>query len=268
VARIFPAAKRAAKLRAAAEAAAAVRAGGESNCVQFAPGRRFTLERHFDADGAYLLTAVEHEARVTGDYRADAQDDALDYRNRFTAAPEGLPFRPPRVTPRPIIAGTQTATVVGPPGSQIFLDKYGRVKVQFPWDRQGQANADSSCWIRVAQIWAGKTWGAFFWPRVGHEVVVAFEEGDPDQPIIVGSVYNAANMPPLTLPDEAMRCGIKSCTFAGDPALAFNAVIFHDVPGTEYLQVHSETFQMENTESARYQHTPAGRFTFLGSFPG
>ncbi len=98
--------------------------------------------------------------------------------------------------------GTQTAVVVGQPGEEIFTDKYGRVKVQFHWDREGKNNADSSCWIRVASTWAGKQWGMIHIPRIGQEVLVDFLEGDPDQPVIVGSVYNADMMPPYTLPDE------------------------------------------------------------------
>jgi len=112
--------------------------------------------------------------------------------------------------------------VVGPADEEIFTDKYGRVKVQFPWDRQGKNDPDSSCWIRVGQIWAGKRWGASFWPRVGQEVIVAFEEGDPDQPVIVGSVYNADQMPPYLGdgPDPRHKkdnkvSGIKSNTTPG-----------------------------------------------------
>ncbi len=109
--------------------------------------------------------------------------------------------RPRRITPRPF-CGLQTAKVVGPAGEEIFTDKHGRVKVQFPWDRQGQSNANSSCWLRVSQILASSSLGAMSLPRVGDEVVVDFLEGDPDQPLIVGRVYNGANVPPLALPDE------------------------------------------------------------------
>ena len=145
-----------------------------------------------------MLTRIEHDAHLEGDYRS-YQELTFKYGNRFTCIPGALPYRPQRVTKKPTIAGVQTATVVGPAGEEIFCDKYGRVKVQFNWDRAGKKDANSSCWLRVAQVWAGNGWGAFFWPRVGHEVVVTFEEGDPDQPVIIGSVYNAENMPPLAL---------------------------------------------------------------------
>ena len=120
-----------------------------------------------------------------------ASEAAFHYENRFRCLPLEAPFRPPRETPRPVVHGTQTAVVVGPPGEEIFTDKYGRIKVQFHWDRQGKSDADSSCWVRVATAWAGQQWGMVHIPRVGQEVVVAFEEGDPDRPIAVGSVYNA-----------------------------------------------------------------------------
>src|SRR5262249_39812223 len=154
-----------------------------------------------NADGKYILIEVEHAASIEGSY-VGGQTRPLTYRNRFVCLPAALPFRPPRRTPRARVEGTQTAVVVGPPGEGIFTDKHGRVKVQFRWDRQGKNDADSSCWVRVATLWAGKQWGMVHIPRVGQEVIVAFEEGDPDTPIIVGSVYNAADMPPYTLPDN------------------------------------------------------------------
>ena len=156
--------------------------------------------------------------------------------------------------------------MVGPPGAEIFLDKYGRVKVQFHWDRHGKNNVDSSCWIRVAQVWAGKRWGAFFWPRIGHEVVVVFEEGDPDRPLIIGSVYNAQNMPPMELPSAHTLGGIKSCIFTGSPGANFNAILFHDRPGEEYVHIHSEKHEMSNSETNRYQYVKKAQFNFHGDF--
>src|SRR5262249_53687904 len=141
------------------------------------------------------------------------------YSNTFTAVPFGLPFRPARRTPKPVIHGTQTAIVVGKKDDEIAVDKYRRGKVQFFWDRQGASDRGSSWWVRVAQAWAGKRWGASFWPRVGQEVVVSFLEGDPDRPLIVGSVYNAEQMPPYLgngpdpkHPDDKKLSGIKACS--------------------------------------------------------
>jgi type VI secretion system secreted protein VgrG len=121
--------------------------------------------------------------------------------------------------------------------------------------------------VRVAQVWAGNGWGAFFWPRVGHEVVVAFEDGDPDQPLVVGSVYNANNMPPVALPLDQMLAGIKSCIYQGKPASNFNALVFHDQPGTGYVHLHSETGQVTHSETTNFRRQPAGSVSVTGTFP-
>ncbi|MBV9671381.1 MAG: type VI secretion system tip protein VgrG, partial [Verrucomicrobia bacterium] len=181
--------KRTAEIRIQTEAYQSLRVHGSSTCPQFLPGHTFTLQRHFNGDGDYLLTSVEHFGTVGSAYRSGPLA-AQPYQNTFSCIPATLPLRPLRITSKPIIHGTQSAYVVGPDGNEIFTDKYGRVKVQFHWDRTGKYDAESSCWIRVAQAWAGRRWGACFWPRIGQEVIVAFEEGDPDQPIIVGSVYS------------------------------------------------------------------------------
>jgi len=237
---------RAARVRMEEEEAASLEITGAGDCANFAAGHRFTLREHFDADGAYLLTGVEHTARMGG-FRS-GEEESFRYENRFTCIPEDLTYRPRRMTPVPVIAGVQTATVVGPKDKEIFCDKYGRVKVQFHWDREGKMDADSSCWVRVAQLWAGKGWGAFFWPRIGHEVVVAFEDGDPDQPLIVGSVYNAANMPAYTLPKHDHYGGIRSATVRGRAAEHFNGIVFNDTKGYEHLSIHSERNMSLNTE--------------------
>ena len=162
----------------------------------------------------------------------------------------------------------QTATVVGPEGEEIFCDKYGRVKVQFHWDREGKKDADSSCWIRVAPDLGRQAAGArSFWPRIGHEVVVAFEEGDPDQPIIVGSVYNAENMPPFTLPGDMLVNGIKSCSEHGVPHNSFNALIFYDKPGNEHTQIHSEKHQIFTNETSKHNLVGKAHATIVGGLP-
>src|SRR5262249_28155886 len=154
---------------------------GAGHCRHLASGHRFAVSGHFNADGSYVILNVDHEARPGGDYRSGLGPETT-YRNRFECIPAGTPYRPPRATPKPVGQGPQTAVVVGPPGEEIFTDKYGRVKVQFHWDREGRHDADSSCWIRVGTTWAGQGWGAIHIPRIGHEVIVAFEEGDPDRP--------------------------------------------------------------------------------------
>jgi type VI secretion system secreted protein VgrG len=252
------------RLRMEQEEVNGLRIEGKSDCAQFTSGYKFTLERHFDADAGYLLTRVEHDANDEG-YRSEHPDVAqFKYENRFTCIPEALRFRPQRVTEVPVIAGMQTATVVGPPGEEIWVDKYGRVKIQFHWDREGKMNADSSCWVRVAQIWAGNKWGAFFWPRIGHEVVVIFEEGDPDQPLITGSVYNADNMPWFKLPINKQLAGIKSASEHGSAKHNYNGVIFNDIKGKEHLSIHSENNLSLNSEKSKMLHAGAHKGERVG----
>ncbi len=273
--KIFTDKDRTVRLRMELEEMLSLRVEGESYCFHFVPGHAFTLTKHFDADDRYLLTRVEHEGSLEGDYRS-GDDLAFAYKNRFRCIPTALPYRPPRVTPRPEIAGTQTATVVAPPGEEIFCDKYGRVKVLFHWDRQGKKDPTASCWIRVAQPWAGKGWGSFFWPRAGHEVVVSFEEGDPDQPVIVGSVYNGENPTPFPLPIRNQLGGIKSASVRGNFNQNFNGVIFCDEKGTERLVLHSERNMTFNTEydqtfaggRNRHEGVPGSSLVTVGCLPG
>ena len=240
---IFQDNERTAAIRIQQEAARALSITGKSTCRQFTAGHKFTLERHFNADGAYVLTHVGHSATM-GDTYTTGSDTSPIYENTFECIPIALPFKPAQATPRPRIEGTQTAVVVGNPGDEIFTDKYGRVKVQFPWDRQGKKNADSSCWVRVATLWAGKNWGMIHIPRVGQEVVVSFEEGDPDRPLIVGSVYNADMMPPFDLPSGKVKSGIKSDSTIGGGG--YNEFTFDDTKGKEEITVHAQ-YDMDTT---------------------
>jgi type VI secretion system secreted protein VgrG len=271
--RIYEDRDRTVKIRMEQEAVAALEIRGTSYCGHFAAGHKFTLQRHFDANGPYVLTGIEHDARLSG-YRS-GEESEFHYENHFTCIPSALRYRPQRVTPKPVIAGIQTATVVGPEGEEIFCDKYGRVKVQFHWDREGKKDANSSCWLRVAQVWAGKGWGGFFWPRIGHEVVVSFEEGDPDQPLITGSVYNAENMPPFSLPKLRAFGGIKSCSVQGDSGKNYNGIMFVDSAGHEHLVVHSERHMVIYAEydktfrAGRHQaeRVPGARTVTVGGLP-
>ena len=221
------------------ETAPAISISGQSTCRQFTAGCKFTLDRHFNANGSYVLTQVSHLATM-GDTYTGGSDTSPFYENSFQCIPAALPFRPARTTPRPTVEGTQTAVVVGNAGDEIFTDKYGRVKVQFPWDRQGQNDANSSCWVRVATLWAGKQWGIIHIPRVGQEVIVAFEEGDPDRPIVVGSVYNAENMPPYTLPDNKTQSGYLSRSTLNGTDQNFNQLRFEDKKDSEEIYFHAE----------------------------
>ena len=237
--KIFEDNARAAALRMQEEAARGVTIRGEGHARALTPGSTFELDGHPNANGSYLLTAVSFEALQDLDYRT-RQATGREFRNQFTCMPLTLPFRPERKTPRPTIHGTQTAIVVGPAGEEIFTDKYSRVKAQFHWDREGKNDGGSSCWIRVATPWAGTNWGMIHIPRVGQEVIVAFEEGDPDRPIIVGSVYNAREMPPYGLPANKTQSGIKSrSTLKGTPQ-NFNEIRFEDKKDAEEIYIHAE----------------------------
>jgi type VI secretion system secreted protein VgrG len=217
-------------------------AAGISDCCTLTPGYRFQLKNHPNKEfnAKYIVLSVRHDAEQAPDYIVgDTNPNA--YINEFTCLPHGAgspEFRPALKTPKPILHGSQTAFVVGPTGEEIFTDKYGRVKVQFHWDRQGKVNPDSSCWVRVAQAWAGNLWGTMFIPRIGMEVIVHFLEGDPDQPIITGCVYNPDAMPPYTLPDEKTKSTIKSNSSKGGGG--FNEFRIEDKKGEEQIFIHGE----------------------------
>ena len=241
--KIFEDNSRTVAIRAQQEQAEAVRTFGAGTAHQLTAGHKFTVEKHFDADGDYVLLEVTHDARVAANYRS-GEGEVVEYSNRFSCLPRAIPYRPQRLTPRPTVHGSQTAVVVGPAGDEIFCDKYGRVKVQFHWDRQGKNDADSSCWIRVATIWAGKGYGIINVPRIGQEVIVDFLEGDPDQPIVVGSVYNADQMPAFGLPAKNMVMGFKSNSTPGGGG--YNEMTMDDTKGTEKITIHGQ-FDMNTT---------------------
>jgi type VI secretion system secreted protein VgrG len=215
---------------------------GSSNCRSFASGYKFHLDEHSrkDQDGDYLLTDLTHSASVGDSYSASGDDAKETYTNHFTCIPLAVPFRPQRLTPKPVVQGPQTAVVVGPSGEEIYPDKYGRVKVQFYWDRLGKKDENSSCWIRVSQPWAGKNWGAINIPRIKQEVIVEFLEGDPDRPIITGRVYNDDQMPPYTLPDNMTRTTFLTRSTKGGGSSNFNELRFEDKKGSEQIFMNAE----------------------------
>ena len=230
-------------------------ARGSSDCRAFTSGYRFDLTEHYrsDMNQAWVLIALRHTASQPGDFRSGVGSSPADlhYQNHFECIPHTTPFRPARATPHPVVQGSQTAVVVGPAGEEIFVDQYGRVKVQFHWDREGKKDEKSSCWIRVAQNWAGKKWGAMFVPRIGQEVIVDFLEGDPDQPIITGRVYNAEQMPPYALPDEKTKSTIK--TFSSKGGGGFNELRFEDKKGSEQVFIHAEKDFHQRVKDSRFE---------------
>ena len=242
-------------IRMQAEALSSLLIRGRGVHAGFTAGHTFELTKHYSDDGEYVVTSVQHDAEQPVS-AADAEEE-FKYTNGFTCIPSALPFRPPRVTPVPSVRGVQTATVVGPSGEEIFPDKYGRVKVQFHWDREGQDDVNSSCWVRVATFWAGQQWGAVHIPRIGQEVIVDFLEGDVNQPIVVGSVYNADLMPPWTLPDDKTISGVKSRSSPQGGADNFNMLSFEDKKGSELVSVQAEkdlTTLVKNDESREVRH--------------
>ncbi|WP_029013449.1 type VI secretion system Vgr family protein [Niveispirillum irakense] len=230
-----------AKIRLAELEVPASRASGTSTVRGMAAGLKFTLSGHArsDANASYVLHEVEHHANIGA------------YANSFTVLPASATFRPARAALRPRIAGTQTAIVVGKSGEEIWTDSHGRIKVQFHWDQEGKQDENSSCWVRVAQGWAGKNWGSFFLPRIGQEVVVSFLDGDPDRPLVTGSVYNGEQPVPYTLPDDQTKSTIKSNSSKGGGG--YNEFRFEDKKGEEevYLQAEKDlTVLVKNQRKA------------------
>ena len=215
-------------------------ARGTSDCRAFGVGYKFKLTDHYrdDLNQEYILTALRHSAHHNLGLSSGSGDTNPAYENSFECVPSSIPIRPARRTPVPVVQGCQTAVVVGPDGEEIFTDKYGRVKVQFHWDREGKKNENSSCWVRVSYPWAGKAWGGVQIPRIGQEVIVDFIEGDPDRPIITGRVYNAGQMPPWDLPGKKSISGYKSNSTKGGGG--YNELSFDDTKGTELIQVHGQ----------------------------
>ena len=227
---------------------------GSGNCRSFGSGFRFSLRDHYRADQKqdYLLAYVGHEASQGGDFRSGGTGaDECDYRNSFEAIPFANVFRPLRSTPRPMIPGVQTAVVVGKSGEEIWTDKYGRVKAQFHWDRYGKNDENSSCWIRVAQAWAGKNFGAVALPRIGQEVVVTFVEGDPDRPLITGSVYNAEQVTPYDLPADQTKTAFKTLSSKG--GAGFNELRFEDSAGKEQIFIHAQRNLDLRVKNSRFE---------------
>ncbi len=232
---------------------------GESNCRSFQTGFQFDLEGHYsrDVNKTYQLLHVHHLGK-NPPYRADYRElGQSEYRNNFVAIPHETPFRPKRVTPKPVVQGSQTAIVVGKSGEEIWVDKHGRVKVQFHWDRDGKKDENSSCWIRVASTWAGKGWGAIQIPRIGQEVIVDFLEGDPDLPIITGGVYNGNMVPPYALPGNQTQSGVKSRSSKKGGSDNHNELRFEDKKDEEQILLHAEkdlSIEVENDEIHSVEH--------------
>jgi type VI secretion system secreted protein VgrG len=232
----------AAKVRMQEEEAAYMVVSGAGTCRGLMSGYSFELKNHYrsDQNTNYVATEVRHFASAGQSYTTAGTTEEETYSNNFTCIPASVTYRPPRVTPKPFVQGPQPALVVGKSGEEIWVDKYGRVIVQFYWDRLGQKNENSSCWIRTSQPWAGGNWGAMWIPRIGQEVLVSFLEGDPDRPVITGRVYNADQMPPYALPDYQTRSTFMSRSSKGGGASNYNELRFEDLKGKEQIFMNAE----------------------------
>lgn len=215
---------------------------GSSNARTFSSGNTFTLSKHpvSTMNDKYLLISIVHHCRQTPSYRTRGEEGGSGYSNTFAAVSAKLVFRPEVKNVKPRIYGPQTAKVVAPRGSEIWIDKLGRVNVQFHWDRLREKDTPDNTWVRVAQQWAGNGWGTFFWPRLNDEVVIEFLNGDPDNPIIVGSVYNGVNVPKYALPDHSTRSGIVTRSSKDGSASNANELRFEDKKGSEQIFLNAE----------------------------
>ncbi|HVR64887.1 MAG TPA: type VI secretion system tip protein TssI/VgrG [Polyangia bacterium] len=239
-------------------------ASGAGNARGIRPGALFKLTDYpaLEQNKEYLVTAASY-ALSTNAYASGGAQAEEDFQCSFFAIDSHSVFRTPLTTPKPTVAGPQTAIVVGKGGEEIWTDKYGRVKVQFHWDRDGKNDEKSSCWVRVSQAWAGPRWGSIHIPRMGQEVIVDFLEGDPDRPIITGRVYNADNMPPYDLPANQTQSGIKSRSSKGGAPSNFNELRFEDKMGSEEVYFQAEKDHNSLVKHDETRHVQHDRITTI-----
>jgi type VI secretion system secreted protein VgrG len=218
-----------------------------------------------DWEKQYLVVAAAYSLSVDQYETGDVAKNDEPFKAKYQLLDSHTQFRPQRTARKPQMRGPQTALVVGPPGEEIWTDKFGRVMVQFDWDRTGEHNEKSSCWIRVAQSWAGAEWGAQFLPRIGEEVVVAFLAGDPDRPIIRGHIYNKDNLPPYDLPANKTQSGIKTRSTKGGTAANFNEIRFEDKKGQEELHLQAERDMSTLIKQCQAMNVGTDRIVLVGN---
>jgi len=208
-----------------------------SDCSTFYAGGKFKLVKHENKNenGEYIITAIHHSAYDSSYFTG--KEGSSEYRNNFVCMPADIHFRPLQSHIKTVMRGPQTAVVTGPKGEEIYIDEHGRIKVQFMWDREGKNDENTTCFLRVVQSWAGNGWGTSFIPRIGHEVIVNFIDGDPDRPLVTGSVYNGANKP--VYPSKT-QSGIKTRSTKDGTTANFNELRFEDKKGAEQVYIHAE----------------------------
>jgi len=233
----FALGKKIADARMDAEEAGANTISGGSSCSSFSAGQFFNLLKHDtkSEQDKYLLLSVHHQASDSSYFSSEGGGD--QYSNSFSCMPLANMYRPPMVYTRPVMYGPQSALVTGPKGEEIYIDEFGRIKVQFMWDQEGKKDENSSCFIRVMQSFAGNGWGSSFIPRIGHEVIISFLDGDPDRPIVTGSVYNGNNKPPFA---SKTQNGIKTRSSKKGGADNFNELSFEDKKDSEKVYIQAE----------------------------
>ena len=240
--KIVGALKDQAKLHAQAGVAASSRLHGESSATGLVSGAKVALHSagQTEVNGQYFVLSVRHHGD-NGSYTG-GDGASWSYGNQFTCIPHSVTYRPPRTTPWPAVQGMHVATVIGPAGEEIFTDKFGRVRVAFEWNREAKVpnGPGDTCWVRVAQLVSGPGWGAFFLPRVGHQVLVSFLGGDPDQPVIVGSLYNDSNLPQIKLPDDKDQSALRTRSTPNGGKDNFNELRFVDKKGDELVNFQAE----------------------------
>ncbi|MEX0310044.1 MAG: type VI secretion system Vgr family protein [Tateyamaria sp.] len=251
------------KVRMEAEAVRHKLSRGAGNVRTLGVGQTFKLKEHPRKNNniEYLITYAVHNLQIETDYEDQEtkkplfnstipvdEDNKDTYRVTFDVIPKSEQFRAPQTTAWPKL-GLQTAVVTGPSGEEIYTDKYGRIKVQFHWDRLGKNDEKTTCWVRVVMPWTGKSWGMISIPRIGQEVVIEFEEGDPDRPICTGMLYNADTMPPYGLPDNMTQTGIKTRSSKQGSASNYNELVFEDKKDNEFIRMHSEKDYFQTIEN-------------------
>ncbi len=250
-------AERAQKLRTQATEADHDRVFGGSTSRILEAGRRFTPYEVAHPEHEYEEHVIIKASHTIVDRSYETNSNEPEYRNQFEAIPSRVPLTPHRTTKRPRIEGTQVAIVAGPEGEEIHPDQYGRIKLWFPWDRKAKKDGTDTCWVRVAQSWAGSTWGGQIIPRMGMEVMVAFVDGDPDRPLVTGVVPNPANAVPYTLPANKTKTTLRTNTHKGQ---GFNELSFEDENGREEIYLHAQRDQrlhVENSRSKRVDNNQA-----------
>ncbi|AYG99802.1 type VI secretion system tip protein VgrG [Pectobacterium parmentieri] len=233
-----PSGKAFSRYRLEALRANAITGAGDSNAAMLMPGNSFMLTEHpnLPLNTGWQVVAITHSGQQPQALEEESGGESTTYSNSFEVISAKTTWRAD-LPYKPMVDGPQIATVVGPAGEEIYCDEYGRIKLQFPWDRYGASDDQSSCWVRVSQGWAGGQYGLIAIPRIGHEVIVSFLEGDPDQPIVTGRTFHATNPSPYPLPANKTRTSLRTATHKG---AGFNELRFEDQAGQEEVFIHAQ----------------------------